>query len=181
MRTLLIVFLISLFMTQSKPYTIDFGKDKKGKKWQVINDGVMGGLSEGNAKLTENSILFKGEVSLDNNGGFSSLRRVFSSKDLSAFDEVKIRYKSSGISLAFTIAVSQRWYVPNYKMSLPSTSSEWKTATMKLTDFRKHYIGKPMNETLKKEVLSDIVRIGFITDEKKYGDFEFEIDYIEFN
>tara|TARA_R110001632_G_scaffold43376_1_gene109942 strand:- start:92318 stop:92749 length:432 start_codon:yes stop_codon:yes gene_type:complete len=132
MRTLLIVFLISLFMTQSKPYTIDFGKDKKGKKWQVVNDVVMGGLSEGNAKLTENSILFKGEVSLDNNGGFSSLRRSFRSKNLSAFDEVKIRYKSSGISLAFTIAVSQRWYVPNYKISLPSTSSEWKTVTLSL-------------------------------------------------
>ena len=52
---------------------------------------------------------------------------------------------------------------------------------LKLTDFRKHYIGKPMNEKLEKEVLSDIVRIGFITDEKKYGDFEFEIDSIEFN
>tara|TARA_R110001632_G_scaffold43376_1_gene109941 strand:- start:92205 stop:92321 length:117 start_codon:yes stop_codon:yes gene_type:complete len=38
-----------------------------------------------------------------------------------------------------------------------------------------------MNEKLEKEVLSDIVRIGFITDEKKYGDFEFEIDSIEFN
>lgn len=181
MRTILIVFLISLFMTQNKPYTIDFGKEKKGKKWQVINDGVMGGLSKGNSRLTDNSILFKGEVSLDNNGGFSSLRRSFRSKDLSAFDEVKIKYKSSGISLAFTMAVSQRWYVPNYKMSLASTSSQWKTATIKLTDFKKHYIGKPMDESLEKKVLTDIVRIGFITDEKKYGDFEFEIDYIEFN
>ena len=45
---------------------------------------------------------------------------------------------------------------------------------------RKHYFGKPMNETLKKEKLKEIVRIGFITNEKKYGDFEFEIDYIKF-
>ncbi len=37
-----------------------------------------------------------------------------------------------------------------------------------------------MNENLKKENLKEIVRIGFITDEKKYYDFKFEIDYIKF-
>jgi hypothetical protein len=37
-----------------------------------------------------------------------------------------------------------------------------------------------MKVKLKKETLKEIIRIGFITDEKKYGDFEFEIDYIEF-
>ena len=91
-----------------------------------------------------------------------------------------MRYRSFGISLAFTIAVSRRWYIPNYKINLNETSSEWITTTIKLSDMRKHYFGKPMNETLKKETLKEIVRIGFITDEKKYGDFEFEIDYIKF-
>jgi monofunctional biosynthetic peptidoglycan transglycosylase len=70
--------------------------------------------------------------------------------------------------------------VPNYKVSLDGTSSKWKTVTLKLTDLRKYYIGKAMNEKLKKEALKEIIRIGFITDEKKYGDFEFEIDYIKF-
>jgi monofunctional biosynthetic peptidoglycan transglycosylase len=76
--------------------------------------------------------------------------------------------------------VSRRWYVPNYKISLESTSSEWKTTTFKLTDLRKHYIGKALNDRLKKETLKDIIRIGFITDQKKYGEFEFELDYIKF-
>jgi hypothetical protein len=37
-----------------------------------------------------------------------------------------------------------------------------------------------MNETLDSNALGEVIRLGFITDEKKYGDFEFEIDYIEF-
>lgn len=159
---------------------IDFGKQKDGRNWQVVNDGVMGGLSQGNAELTDNSILFKGKVSLDNNGGFSSLRSNFSRKKLSSYEQVKIRYRSEGISLAMTLSVSRAWYVPNYKTSLSSTDGEWKTLTLNLKDFRKHYIGRPMNETLNSNALSEVIRLGFITDEKKYGDFEFELDYIEF-
>ena len=167
-------------MNQNNNYKIDFGKDLKETNWSVVNDGVMGGLSKGSATLTNNSLLFKGTVSLDNNGGFSSLRSSFFDKDLSKFTSVKIKYKSTGISLAISVAVSRRWYVPNYKMSLEGTNSKWKTTTINLSDFRKYYIGKPMNETLDKNTLQDIIRIGFITNEKKYGDFEFEIDYIEF-
>ena len=159
---------------------IDFGANKDGRSWQVVNDGVMGGLSQGKAALTENSILFKGTVSLDNNGGFSSLRSRFSNKELSKYKDVQIRYRSSGISLAMTLSVSRRWYIPNYKTSLTGTNGEWKTVTLSLKDFRKHYIGRPMNETLSDDALTKIIRLGFITDEKKYGDFEFEIDYILF-
>ena len=180
MKPLITMILVLSLISTSEKSKIDFGKDKDGQKWQVVNDGVMGGLSQGNAELTQNSILFKGKVSLDNNGGFSSLRSRFSKKDLSQFQEVQLRYRSTGISLAMTLSVSRRWYVPNYKTSLSGTQGEWKTVTLPLQDFRKHYIGKPMNELLNEEAQSQIIRFGFITDEKKYGDFEFEIDYIEF-
>tara|TARA_B110000003_G_scaffold274490_1_gene314589 strand:+ start:11120 stop:11665 length:546 start_codon:yes stop_codon:yes gene_type:complete len=180
MKIHFIILLFPFLMLQKDTFHIDFGEEKKGHYWKVINDGVMGGISKGSKELTKNSMLYKGKVSLDNNGGFSSLRRSFSDKDISMFNEIEIRYRSVGISLAFTIAVSQRWYIPNYKISLDGTSSEWTTTTIKLSDLRKHYIGKPMNEMLKKETLKEIVRIGFITDEKKYGNFEFEIDFIKF-
>jgi len=162
------------------PSRIDFGQSKDGRSWQVVNDGVMGGLSQGNAQLTANSILFRGRVSLDNNGGFSSLRSTFSNKKLSNYKQVEIRYRSTGISLAMTLSVSRRWYVPNYKTSLSGTEGEWKTVTLPLKDFRKHYIGRPMDETLSREAQENVIRLGFITDEKKYGPFEFEIDYIVF-
>lgn len=167
-------------MTQNNTYKIDFGKTKDGVNWWVVNDGVMGGLSQGNKVMTENSILFKGVISLDNNGGFSSLRRSLSDKNLTQYNKIEIRYRSTGISKALSLSVSRRWYIPNYKISLEGTSGKWKTKTIKLSDFKKHSLGKPMNESLKKEKIKDVVRMGIITDEKKYGDFEFEVDYIEF-
>ncbi|NQY00412.1 MAG: CIA30 family protein [Flavobacteriaceae bacterium] len=169
-----------LILMISSTQKIDFGNGKDGQSWQVVNDGVMGGRSQGSKMLTENSMVFWGEVSLENNGGFSSLRSNFSSKQLSQFEKVSLRYRSKGISLAMTFSVSNRWYVPNYKFSLASTGGEWSMITINLNQFRKHYIGKPMNEMLDQEVLKKVIRMGFITDEKKYGSFEFEVDYIEF-
>ena len=179
MKIQLIIILLPFLIAQES-IKIDFGEKKEGKYWNVVNDGVMGGLSKGSKQLTKNSLIFKGKVSLDNNGGFSSLRYSFTDKDVSMFNEIELRYRAVGISLAFTIAVSKRWYVPNYKINLSATSSSWTTTTIKFSDLKKYYIGKPMNQRLKKETLKEIVRIGFITDEKKYGDFEFEIDYIKF-
>ena len=44
-------------------------------KWSIVNDNVMGGLSESNISISENeTLIFKGRVSLDNNGGFASVR-----------------------------------------------------------------------------------------------------------
>ena len=125
MKTSFIILLFPFLIQQQNNYQIDFGEEKKGRYWSVVNDGVMGGLSRGSKKLTKNSLLFKGNVSLDNNGGFSSLRRSFSEFDISNFEYVEIKYRSSGISLALTFAVSRRWYVPNYKVSLDRTSSNW--------------------------------------------------------
>ena len=69
MKIKLIMLLFYSLITQNT-IKIDFGKEKGGKYWRVVNDGVMGGLSKGTKKLTANSMLFKGKVSLDNNGGF---------------------------------------------------------------------------------------------------------------
>jgi monofunctional biosynthetic peptidoglycan transglycosylase len=178
MKAIFTLILFTLMATASEK--IDFGINKDGRSWLVVNDGVMGGRSQGDAQLTENSMLFKGTVSLDNNGGFSSLRSQFSDKQLAKYEQVEIRYRSEGISLAMTLSVSRRWYVPNYKTSLSGTQGKWKTVILPLKDFRKHYIGKPMRETLTQEAQKEVMRLGFITDEKKYGPFEFEIDYILF-
>ncbi len=182
MRSLVFYLLfILVYMNQKETYKIDFGITKKGTNWRIVNDGVMGGLSKGQKVLTENSIVFKGEVSLDNNGGFSSLRHSLENNNkIAKFEELKIRYRSSGISQAITFAVSRRWYVPNYKTSIKNTNGEWKTIRIKLTDFKKYYIGRAMNESLVTETLEEIIQIGIITDEKKYGDFEFEVDFLEF-
>ncbi|HEY5775431.1 MAG TPA: CIA30 family protein, partial [Xanthomonadales bacterium] len=56
--------------------------------WRSINDGVMGGLSAGGMSQTVEGLKFAGRLSLENNGGFSSVRRSVS-QDLSKATAVR--------------------------------------------------------------------------------------------
>ncbi|MEL7533357.1 MAG: CIA30 family protein [Bacteroidota bacterium] len=159
---------------------IDFGKDKSGQSWRVINDGVMGGLSQAQARLTGNSVLYRGEISLDNNGGFSSFRSPYARFDFSDFETVTIRFKSQGPTFGFTLETSSYFYQPYYKAVLQSESKDWQTLTVKLTDFKQYQLGRPSGERLAAAYLSKIIRIGFINHDKVAKPFELEIDYILF-
>jgi len=63
----------------SKPFVLfDFTKESNIQNWSVVNDGVMGGLSKGNFSVNDKGDgFFTGHVSLENNGGFSSVRYNF--------------------------------------------------------------------------------------------------------
>ena len=52
--------------------------------WFVVNDTVMGGLSESRLVVGAHSIEFKGDVSLRNNGGFASVRTPFNLENRNA-------------------------------------------------------------------------------------------------
>ena len=43
-------------------------------EWSVVNDTVMGGVSSGQLAWEDEALVFTGDLSLDNNGGFASVR-----------------------------------------------------------------------------------------------------------
>lgn len=161
-------------------YVVDFGIEKKGGNWAVVNDGVMGGLSSSNAVLLDNSMLFKGEVSLENNGGFASIRSDRGSIDLSEYTFVSIRYKSSGQQTAIRLLPNEMYYQPYFKKLLEQTSGEWKTIVFSIFDFQEYALNRKLNSDLTMDKLKNIKRIGFIVNNKQSGEFEFEIDYLKF-
>ena len=56
----------------------NFTKTSETSNWNIVNDAVMGGKSVGIFHVNEKGNgVFKGEVSLENNGGFSSLKYRF--------------------------------------------------------------------------------------------------------
>jgi hypothetical protein len=65
--------------------------------WRVINDGVMGGVSASTVTDSAHGIVFAGTVSLDNNGGFASIRKTFDAvADLSGFTSLVVEAIGDG-------------------------------------------------------------------------------------
>lgn len=159
---------------------IDFGNQTGGQYWSVTNDGVMGGLSRGNAWLSDSSVIFKGEVSLDNNGGFSSLRSSYNNLDLSGFNSAEVRLRASGLDFSITFAKSRRFYIPNFKHVIKLKSTEWEVVTFDLDQLKEYRIGNATGNTITPTDLKNLVGISFINEGKKEGPFVLEVDYIKF-
>lgn len=179
MNFLILFGIITMWTTQ--PVLIDFGTKGNNQEWFALNDGVMGGRSNGMLNYTANSFVFEGQVSLENNGGFASARSPFEAMDLSSCSTAIIKYRSSGMDFALSLNTSRLWYRPNYKAALPNTEGQWKTITLDLEAFKEYRVGSPTGNTISRQLLEQVIRLGLISDEKRAGSFQIEVDFIKFS
>ena len=63
---------------------------------------------------------------------------------------------------------------------MEDTKGEWKVQTIKMSEFKEVQLGRPTNRALSKEFLKSVIRIGFTVSNKRAGDFEIEVDYLNF-
>ena len=173
---ILIVTILGLLFSSS--LSIDF--NKQTQDWETIVDGVMGGKSEGKVTLKKETLLFTGNISFQNNGGFSSLRNKYGKYDLSGYQEVEIRYRNLGQAFNMTLETSEYWFQPYFKKLLGGEENDWSTLNIPLDEFQKTQVGRKHSDKATKEDLSKVIRFGFINAGKKEGPFELEIDYIRF-
>ncbi|MGB6269009.1 MAG: CIA30 family protein [Olleya sp.] len=180
MKPLLIIALF--FMTATTGLTIDFGQDKAGESWRIVNDGVMGGLSQSTATLTKDSVQFKGDVSLENNGGFASMRTLIKKGTLTNCKTMTIRYKSSSIDRTFGLSLknSQQYYIPYYKHTFSPKTTDWEILSVNLSNFKHYRISEVIGDEMPIKALEDVFNIALIISDKKAGKFNIEIDYIRF-
>lgn len=102
----------------------DFAEPAAMRGWQIEDDGVMGGVSKGTfTRDPAGHAVFSGEVSLDNNGGFSSVQRYFDPIDVSSCHSAIIRIKGDGKKYRFIVESekdARHYYVANFE-----TNGEW--------------------------------------------------------
>lgn len=154
----------------------DFNSDANVDDWRVVNDGVMGGLSQAQFSVNEEGHgFFSGKVSLENNGGFSSVRYVFEMRKVSKYSEVHIRLKGDGKPYQFRVKAdkSQRYsYIAAVK-----TSGDWQTITVAFDAMYPAFRGRILD--LPNYEGQELSEIAFLIGNKKKENFKLEIDYIK--
>jgi len=102
----------------------DFADPAAMRGWQVEDDGVMGGVSKGAfTRVPDGHAIFSGKVSLENNGGFSSVQCYFDPIDVSSYRTAVIRVKGDGKDYRFIIESEKdagHYYVAEF-----TTNTEW--------------------------------------------------------
>lgn len=154
----------------------DFQKDKDISNWYVIEDRVMGGKSDGKFFLNEEGhAQFEGMVSLDNNGGFVSVRYDMPRMDIENHQFILIRLKGDGKKYQFRIKNKDQNYY-SYITEF-STSSEWQEIKIPLKEMYPSFRGRKLNQPNFEHDLID--EIGFLIGNKKNEKFQLLIDKIE--
>ena len=74
--------------------------------WVVLNDTVMGGRSSASVNHVKDATQFQGIVSLENNGGFASMR-TRNAIDLSSHTTVEIELIGTDVPVQFVVWTGQ--------------------------------------------------------------------------
>lgn len=156
----------------------DFSPDNH-LEWQIINDGVMGGLSEGRFKINPDQTAdFWGNVSLENNGGFASVRALLRKPASGNFQKIVLRARGDGKTYSFRIRTDINFDGVAYACNFTTKKDEWTELEFSPEDFVPTFRGRilqhvtPLNET-------QIRQIGFLISEKQSGSFSLKIDCIK--
>lgn len=162
-------------MTNEKMQLVDFGKDSDLSNWYVVDDVVMGGRSDGNFKINEEGHgVFSGKVSLENNGGFSSVRHILETREISDFSVCKIRLKGDGKRYQFRVKKSR--YDRYSYIQYFETSGKWETIKINLADMYPTFRGRRLDmPNFPVEFLEEIT---FLIANKEPESFRLELDWI---
>ena len=118
-------------------------------------------------------------MSLENNGGFSSIRTKSLTQDFSAATHLVLRVKGDGREYQLRLATDARFQGAkvSYRASFATTADTWVNVKIPLASLSPTYRGTtlqgpPLN-------LSQIEEIGLLIGDKREGDFALAVDWIK--
>ena len=151
--------------------------DTNGKtskiKWNIVNDTVMGGRSSSRWSKNSSALSFEGFLSLENNGGFASVRHDLDNINLSSTDGIFIKVKGDGRKYQFRIrSQASRW--ANYSQEFKTKKDTVQSFFLPYKDFKPSWRGRSVRNvpTLTGK---DVRGIGFLLGDKVQGKFKLDI------
>jgi monofunctional biosynthetic peptidoglycan transglycosylase len=145
--------------------------------WRSINDGVMGGVSVGQIVKTAEGLRFEGLLSLENNGGFASVRRPVN-EDLANAAGVQLQVRGDGRSYQFRIRQESGFDGIAWSAEF-TTSDDWQTVNLPFKMFVPVFRGQQVPDA--GPVLPGAIeQIGFMLADKTPGSFALEFRLLGF-
>lgn len=155
----------------------DFNAQSNLNKWLIVNDDVMGGKSKATFTMTKNeTALFEGRISLENNGGFSSVRYRAGYTNIEGLNTMVLRVKGDGKNYQVRIREDNDDYF-SY-IAYFESSGEWETIEIPLKKMYPSYRGRKLDR--QNFDGNSIVEFALLIGNKKAESFAIEIDSIAF-
>lgn len=157
----------------------DFSDQVSASRWFNVDDPVMGGVSSSRIVPLESAARFSGNVSLENNGGFASVRSrtLQPADDLRGYNALRARVKGDGKTYIFSL---QTYTAPrlNYWQRFETVKDEWTEVTLPLSRFEPVFRGFTPRNAPALDTRA-IASYGIYITDKQVGPFALEMEWIK--
>ncbi|MGS0827469.1 CIA30 family protein [Shewanella sp. 0m-8] len=162
---------------QQMPCYLSVINELQTPNWTLINDTVMGGISNSQIEIISDIATFSGQLSLERNGGFASTRAEISVTIPEGLDLIRLNVKGDGRRYQLRLRTDKQWDSFAYSSAFKTEKNKWLTIEFKADDFESVYRGRVVNAP--KLSFGDIKQVGFLLADKQAGSFELSFKSIE--
>jgi len=155
----------------------DFSEDAPDLGWYVVNDGVMGGRSEGGFEIVDGELLFTGKTNT-RGGGFSSIRTGPLELDLGDYQGIRVKVLGDGRRYTWRLATPATWRgtTIGYWAEFDTENGEWLVVDVPFRDFVPQVRGQRLDGPPLD--LSRITGMGLMIYDGRDGAFELRLDEV---
>ena len=165
-KILLAASLLTVCVPAASADPLQLDLDDGMGEWRVVVDGVMGGRSTGRVS---------GDLSLDNNGGFSQMRCDVSGDQFAGMRGIEITVRGDGRKYNFDVrCANARVMAGGFQRAFATRDSEWTTIRMPFDDFQLYSFGR-LVPGAKSIVPTLIESIGVTLSDKTEGPFRLAV------
>ena len=165
-------------MAQEAKRLHNFRAQDEAARWRKVNDGVMGGLSQSEMVFTsQGTAVFRGRVSLENDGGFASVRTTPQDYEVGGYEGLAVRVKGDGHRFKLRLRTNDRFDSPAYQADFDTVTDAWITVRVPFSAFVATFRGRQLRDAPPLDS-AQIRQIGFLIADKQAGPFQLEIDWI---
>jgi monofunctional biosynthetic peptidoglycan transglycosylase len=158
---------------------IDFSLTDEQNHWETINDAVMGGISTSRMFVSENNTaIFQGEVSLENYGGFASIRTRPRKFGLNGFQGLEVRILGDGKAYRLRLKTDDDYEGIAYQAHFSTSPGEWILVRLPFDSFTPVFRGRVVSDAPQLNI-DAVRRIGFMVADKQAGPFRLEIKWVK--
>ena len=180
LRVLLAFFsFLGTYSVHAAPASLfEFVTVSEVEQFRAVDDRVMGGVSNSSLRSVGDSrALFSGVVSLENNGGFASVRATFACQDVSRQSGLSLRVRGDGKRYKLRLMNSERFDDVLYQVEFSTKGDEWQEENFAFSSFRPVWRGKEVANRPAFDA-HNLCGLGFLISDKQVGSFSLLIDWI---
>lgn len=156
----------------------DFDQPFEAHHWRPVDDVIMGGVSSSRFQIEVESVaVFSGVVSLENNGGFASVRSRPVRMDLRSYDGLELRIRGDGKQYQLRICDNPSFDGLAYAAYFTTQAGVWQVMRIPFEDFVPRFRGRTLSQV--PPLNAGMIRsFGFLIGRKQAGAFRLEIDWL---